>query len=70
MIAWSLFNGDGRGEFRAAMGADDALWLRGRAHALAQAVIYIPYYLHTRPIGVAASRTVIDEVLADAGMCA
>ncbi len=67
MIAWSLFEGDGRGAFRDAIGADEALWLRGRAHALAHAVIYIPYYLHTRPRGVAAAREVIDEVLADAG---
>lgn len=68
MIAWSLFEREGRRRFREAMGADDALWLRGRAHALAQAVIYIPYYLHTRPRGVAAARTVVDEVLADAGL--
>jgi aminoglycoside phosphotransferase (APT) family kinase protein len=67
MIAWSLLEGDGREAFRDATGADEALWLRGRAHALAQAVIYVPYYLHTRPKGVAAARRIIDEVLADAG---
>jgi aminoglycoside phosphotransferase (APT) family kinase protein len=66
-IAWSLFAGEGRRAFRDAMGADEALWLRGRAHALAHAVIYVPYYLHTRPKGVAAAREVIDEVLADVG---
>jgi aminoglycoside phosphotransferase (APT) family kinase protein len=68
MIAWSLFEGDGRRAFRDAIGADEALWLRGRAHALAHAAIYVPYYLHTRPKGVAAARAVIGEVLADGGL--
>jgi aminoglycoside phosphotransferase (APT) family kinase protein len=75
MVAWSLFEGTaGREAFRHALReafpdgsrADESLWLRGRAHALAQAVIYIPYYLHTRPQGVAAARRVIAGILADA----
>lgn len=66
MIAWSLFDGEGRRALREALAADEALWLRGRAQALAQAVIYIPYYLHTRPRGVAAARAIIEAVLEDA----
>ena len=39
--------------FRAVLGVDDAMWARGRGHALSQALIFIPYYLHTNPLGVA-----------------
>jgi aminoglycoside phosphotransferase (APT) family kinase protein len=65
-IAWALFDRDGRRALRDAVGADEPLWLRGRAIALAHAVVYIPYYLHSRPKGVAAARAVLREVLSDA----
>ncbi|MCA9316622.1 MAG: aminoglycoside phosphotransferase family protein [Planctomycetes bacterium] len=65
MIGWSQLRGSGRDAFREALEADDPLWLRGRAYALAQAVIYIPYYLHTRPRGVAVARRMLDAVMAD-----
>jgi aminoglycoside phosphotransferase (APT) family kinase protein len=65
-IAWSLFDRDDRSALREVIRADEPLWLRGRAHALAHAVIYIPYYLHTRPRGVAAARRVLAKVLDDA----
>ena len=64
MIAWSLFAGESRAAFRAALGVDDATWARGRGHALSQAAIFIPYYLDTNPVGVAAARRQLDAVLA------
>ncbi len=65
MCAWALFSGDSRDAFRAALGVDDATWARARGQALSQAVIFVPYYLHTNPIGVASARHMISEILAD-----
>jgi aminoglycoside phosphotransferase (APT) family kinase protein len=65
MIAWGLFSGKGRDVFRAALAVDDATWARGRGCALSWALIFIPYYLDTNPVGVSVARHVIDEVLAD-----
>jgi aminoglycoside phosphotransferase (APT) family kinase protein len=65
MIAWGLFSGESRDVFRAALGVDEATWARGRGQALSQAVIFIPYYLNTNPIGVGDARRLIDEVLSD-----
>ena len=39
-------------------------WAHGRGHALSWALIFIPYYLDTNPVGVAAAQHTIDEVLA------
>jgi aminoglycoside phosphotransferase (APT) family kinase protein len=65
MIAWGLFKGESRDIFREALAVDDATWVRGRGHALSQAVIFIPYYLETNPMGVGNARHMISEVLAD-----
>ena len=65
MIAWALFSGESRETFRRALGVDDATWRRGRGHALSQALIFLPYYLHTNPLGVRGARRTIDEVFAD-----
>jgi aminoglycoside phosphotransferase (APT) family kinase protein len=65
MVAWGLFSGESRDVFRASLSVDDATWARGRGHALSWALIFIPYYLDTNPVGVAAALHVIDEVLAD-----
>jgi len=65
MIAWGLFSSESRGMFRAALVVDDATWARGRGWALSQALIFIPYYLDTNPVGVANARRTIDEVLTD-----
>jgi aminoglycoside phosphotransferase (APT) family kinase protein len=70
MIAWGLFAGASRAAFREALRAtirlDDATWARGRGHALHHAAIYIPYYRHANPAGVAAARRQLAEVLEDA----
>jgi aminoglycoside phosphotransferase (APT) family kinase protein len=45
--AWSLLNGASRERFRAALGVDDATWLRGRGWAVGLAVQALPYYWDT-----------------------
>jgi aminoglycoside phosphotransferase (APT) family kinase protein len=67
MVAWALFDGESRDAFRSALGVDDATWARGRAHALAQAAQFIPYYLGTNPVGVERARHSLDAVMADVG---
>ena len=64
MVAWGLFSGESRDVFRTELSVDDATWTRGRGHALSWALIFIPYYLDTNPVGVAAAQHTIDEVLA------
>ncbi len=65
IVAWNLFDGAARGAYRAALAVDDAAWARGRGWALTNALIALPYYLHTNPVIVAASWRVVEEVLAD-----
>jgi aminoglycoside phosphotransferase (APT) family kinase protein len=67
MSAWSLFTGESRAAFRHALGVDDATWSRARGHALSQAVIFIPYYLATNPVGVANARRAVEQILAEDG---
>lgn len=47
--AWELFDAPARQVFRDRVGADDAQWLRGRAWALAIALMTFPYYWLTMP---------------------
>jgi hypothetical protein len=42
-----------------------ATWARGRGWALSQALIFVPYYVNTNPVGVANAWRAIREVLAD-----
>ncbi len=65
MVAWTLLSGESREAFRAALSVDDATWARGRGWALSWALIFIPYYLNTNPVGVRDARRTIAEVLAD-----
>jgi aminoglycoside phosphotransferase (APT) family kinase protein len=65
MCAWGLFSGPSRQTFRDALAVDDATWARARGQALSQAVIFIPYYLHTNPAGVARAQRMLREVLAE-----
>ena len=65
MCAWNLFSGESRAVLRAALDVDEATWLRGRGLALSQAVIFIPYYLHTNPAGVRQAQRAVEAVLAD-----
>ncbi len=65
MIAWRLFSGESREAFRKALSVDDATWIRGKGHALSQALIFIPYYLHTNPVGVREAWHAIEQIIAD-----
>lgn len=65
IVAWTLFSGESRNVFRAALSVDNATWARGRGWALSWALIFIPYYLDSNPAGVSTARHTIDEVLAD-----
>lgn len=67
MVAWSL-DPSARATLRAGLDVDDATWLRGAGWAVQQAALFIPYYRHTIPVGVAAARQRLDAVLADHGV--
>lgn len=63
--AWAILDRGGREVFRAATGATDSAWLRGRAFALEQAVGGVLYYRprgHT--LGAVMQRS-LDSILAD-----
>lgn len=64
MIGWTFFAGESRAAFRGAAEVDEATWARGRGWALSWALIFIPYYEETNPVGVADARRTIAEVLA------
>ncbi|MCB8961543.1 MAG: aminoglycoside phosphotransferase family protein [Ardenticatenales bacterium] len=63
LIAWNLFAGASRDWFRRELAVDEATWARGRGQALAQAAMFIPYYLHTNPGGVAAAQRALAQLL-------
>ncbi|HTD49818.1 MAG TPA: aminoglycoside phosphotransferase family protein [Acidimicrobiia bacterium] len=63
-IAWELFSGPNRDAYRAAVGADEATWSRGRGWAIT-AVFGIGYYEHTNPRIVARLRRRLAGVLAE-----
>ncbi|HEX6818822.1 MAG TPA: aminoglycoside phosphotransferase family protein [Ktedonobacterales bacterium] len=65
MPAWTLFSGESRATFRAALAVDDATWERGRGWALSFGLIALPYYQRTNPALAAVARRAIDGVLAD-----
>jgi len=65
IVAWTLFSGESRDVYHAALRVDDATWARGRGWALSVALIALPYYLDTNPVIVANARRAIAEVLAD-----
>ncbi|MFJ7910627.1 aminoglycoside phosphotransferase family protein [Kitasatospora sp. NPDC096204] len=65
IAAWNLLPATTRPAFRAALGADEAMWARGRAWAFSIALVTIPYYRHTDQALTANARHVVREVLAD-----
>lgn len=48
-VAWAVLDAETRPVFRELLEIDDATWERGRGWALSQAMIALPYYLHTYP---------------------
>ncbi len=65
VIAWTLFEGESREAFRAALAVDCATWARGRGWALWKALITLAEHLNTNPLEAGKARRVVDEVLAD-----
>lgn len=64
-IAWTLFGGESRDAFRAALQLDDATWARGRGWTLWKGLITLAEHIDTNPLEAGKARRVIDEVLAD-----
>jgi len=65
VIAWTVFSGESREEFRAALPLDAATWARGRGWALWKALITLVRARETEPEEAAKARHVMDEVLAE-----
>ncbi|NYJ73731.1 aminoglycoside phosphotransferase (APT) family kinase protein [Allobranchiibius huperziae] len=65
--AWFVFDGPRRATYLRALGVavGGPVWLRARGLAVSQAVIALPYYLHTNPTMVAMARRCLTEVLAE-----
>jgi aminoglycoside phosphotransferase (APT) family kinase protein len=64
-VAWTLVPRELRPTLRQALHLDDATWLRGRAWALSQACLQLPYYRETNKPLAAQARYVLTEVLHD-----
>lgn len=64
-VAWAVLDAETRPLFRELLELDDATWSRGRGWALSQAVIALPYYLHTYPAIVREAWRWLAEALAD-----
>jgi aminoglycoside phosphotransferase (APT) family kinase protein len=64
--AWEVLDGPAREAFRTRLGVDDAEWLRGRAWALAIALVTFPYYWATMPSRRMDRLAMARNVLADA----
>lgn len=65
MPAWTLFDAPARETFRRALHPDPGAWARGRALALAKAVMAIPYYRASNPVFHAVMRRTLERVMAD-----
>jgi aminoglycoside phosphotransferase (APT) family kinase protein len=64
-VAWAVLDAETRPVFRELLEIDDATWARGRGWALSQAMIALPYYLHTYPVIVEQAWRWVGEALAD-----
>lgn len=64
LAAWDV-RGDAtyRATLRAAVGYDDATWVRGRAWAFSVAVIALPYYRQTNPMITATAQRIIAATM-------
>jgi aminoglycoside phosphotransferase (APT) family kinase protein len=65
-IAWTLFSGESRQAFRAALSVDDTTWARGRGWTLWKALITLAKSCELDlPEEVKRSQRIIDEVLGE-----
>ena len=65
VIAWTMFSGESRQAFRAAVGQDAGTWARARGWALWKALIGLVQDLDSHEDRAAVNRRVVEEVLAD-----
>jgi aminoglycoside phosphotransferase (APT) family kinase protein len=65
MPAWTLFDQGSRAVFRAAVGADDAAWERGRAWAFAFGIAAWHYYPVRNPPFAELGRHTVGQTLTD-----
>lgn len=63
---WELLDSPAREAFRVKVGVNDVEWLRGRAWALAVAIMTFPYYWNTMPGRIENRLAMAQSVLADA----
>ena len=63
--AWALLGCAARETFRESMGADDAMWARGRGWALSIALQALVHFEQTNASFVALAHTMIDQLLAE-----
>ncbi len=61
--AWALFDGATRERFRAAVGADEAMWHRSRGWAVMLALGAVAYYRETNELLYSTGRRVLDALL-------
>ena len=64
-IAWTLFSGESREAFCAALPVDDATWARGRGWALWKGLITLARHTNTNLLEAGKARRTIGDVLAD-----
>lgn len=70
MVGWELLDPAGREKFRSALQVEESTWLRGRAWALAIAIMTFPYYWSSMPERCASRLVMARSVLADTGLLA
>ncbi|MDQ2846624.1 MAG: aminoglycoside phosphotransferase family protein [Actinomycetota bacterium] len=63
MPAWNLLPAFARDTYRRALGVDNATWERGRGWAIVQAIVALPYYVHTNTVMADTARRTIGAVL-------
>ena len=66
IVGWEVLDSPGRELFRSIVDVDEVTWLRGRAWALAIALMTFSYYWQTMPQRCANRLTMARAVLADA----
>jgi aminoglycoside phosphotransferase (APT) family kinase protein len=64
-VAWAVLDAETRPVFRGLLEIDDATWARARGWAISQAVIALPYYLHTYPVIVEQAWRWLRQALLD-----
>lgn len=65
--AWMVFDGPSRATYLQELSVQvgDPMWLRARGLAVSQAVIALPYYLHTNPSMVAMAQRGLSAALSE-----